>query len=353
VLAWSEWNHWLTMADRNRLERVFPALVGYHRWTRFYRTWQDRTYWNTGWGCGMDNQPRVKPWPEGNVGYHHGFMSWIDATAQALLSARTIGRMAGILNRSDVAADMHAEADHLADVIHTRMWNEQLGAYVDCFRNGAQSDVLTVGGLWMLLDEELPAERLARLTSLLRDPAHLARPHMVPSLSAAHPLYDRTGGYWRGAVWPPTNLMVLRGLHLHAQDELAHTIARNHLDNVTRVFTKTNTVWENYSPEVAEPGKPARDDFTGWGGLGPVAILMEGVFGLRPDVPSNRLVWDIRLLEEHGVEQYPFGKNATLRLRAGARTNPTEEPRVDIQSDAPLTVELRWAGGSKKIAVGR
>ena len=50
VLAWSEWNHWKVFGDKERLARVFPAIVGYHRWLRFYRTWPDRTYWSSGWG---------------------------------------------------------------------------------------------------------------------------------------------------------------------------------------------------------------------------------------------------------------------------------------------------------------
>lgn len=352
VLAWSEWNHWLTCGDRERLASVFPALVGYHRWMRFYRTWQDGTYWTSGWGCGMDNQPRMKAWPEGNTCFHHGFLSWIDATAQALLSARIIARMADVLGRPEVASDMLEEAKRLSRMVHDELWNEQLGCYVDRFRDGQLSDMAGVGGLWPLMDEHLPAERLERMCALLTDVKTFGRSHMVPSLSAAHPKYDPKGGYWLGAVWPPTNLMVIRGLHLHGRDDLAYRIARNHLDNVVAVFNATNTVWENYAPESAAPGAPAKGDFTGWGGVGPVAVLLETVFGLRPDVPAGRLVWDVRLTEAHGVDEYPFGVSGTLSLKVGARAKTTEEPRVDIRSTLPLEVEVRWDGGRRTIHVG-
>jgi hypothetical protein len=351
VLAWSEWNHWLTLGDEERLAAVFPALVGFHRWMRFYRTWPDRTYWSSGWGCGMDNQPRMLPWPEGNTCFHHGFLSWIDATAQALLSARLLARMADILKRPEVATDMRREADLLATVVHRTLWNERLHAYVDRLRDGTKSDMVGVGGFWMLLDEQLPAERLAGMVALLKDPAHFKRPHMVPSLSAAHPSYDKTGGYWLGSVWPPTNLMVLRGLHLQRHDDLAFTIACNHVDNVTKVFTKTKTVWENYAPEQAASGKPAKGDFTGWGGLGPVAVLMESVFGLRPDVPAGRLLWDVRLTDAHGVEDYPFGRKGLLALNVGSRASASDEPKVSITSNIALSVTLRWEGGTRDIAV--
>jgi hypothetical protein len=145
--------------------------------------------------------------------------------------------------------------------------------------------------------------------------------------------------------------MVLRGLHLQRHDDLAFTIARNHVDNVTKVFAKTKTVWENYAPEQAASGKPAKGDFTGWGGLGPVAVLMESVFGLRPDVPAGRLLWDVRLTDAHGVEDYPFGRKGLLALNVGSRASASDEPKVSITSNIALSVTLRWAGGTRDIAV--
>ena len=61
VMAWAEWEHYRNFGDRDRLARVFPALRAYHQWLRAYRTWPDGGYWSTGWGCGMDNQPRLRP----------------------------------------------------------------------------------------------------------------------------------------------------------------------------------------------------------------------------------------------------------------------------------------------------
>ncbi len=351
ILAWSEWNQWLTLGDRDRLTRVFPALVAYHRWMRFYRTWPDHSYWSCGWGCGMDNQPRTRPWPEGNNLFHHGFQSWIDATAQALLSAHLLTQMSDILGRPDVADDMRREASLLRRVINETMWNEGLCSYVDRHRDGTLSEMLGVGGFWMLLDEQLPEDRLASMVALLKDPLHFNRPHRVPSLSAKDPSYDPTGGYWLGGVWPPTNLMILRGLHLQKQSELAFTIAINHVENITKVFNETNTVWENYAPETASPGNPAKGDFTGWSGLGPVAVLFESVFGLQPDAPTGCLIWNIHLTDAFGVEDYPFGTKGLLSLRSERRALSTDEPQVNITSNIPLTVQLNWNGGSRNIRI--
>jgi hypothetical protein len=99
------------------------------------------------------------------------------------------------------------------------------------------------------------------------------------------------------------------------------------------------------------PGKPAKGDFTGWGGLGPVAIMLESVFGLRPDVPSRHLLWDVRLTEAHGVEQYPYGVDGTLDLKVQGRKSAADEPVVEIKSDVDLTLEVRWSGKRKIVEV--
>ena len=135
----------------------------------------------------------------------------------------------------------------------------------------------------------MPPARLAPFVAHLEDPRAFKRPHRVPSLSADHPAYDARGGYWKGAVWAPTTYMVLRGLTEVGRDALAHEIGRNHLDNVVAVFEKTGTVHENYAPESAAPGTPSKRDFVGWTGLPPIAVLLEYVFGLRPDAPARRL----------------------------------------------------------------
>ena len=65
VMPWTEWEHYGDTADSDRLGRVFPVLVSYHRWLRRHRTWRDGTYWTSGLGSGMDNQPRFPQRPVG------------------------------------------------------------------------------------------------------------------------------------------------------------------------------------------------------------------------------------------------------------------------------------------------
>jgi glycogen debranching enzyme len=223
--------------------------------------------------------------------------------------------------------------------------------YHDELADGTLSSVQTIGAFWALLAGVVPQERISSFVKHLEDPEKFGRPHRVPSLSADHPEYDPGGGYWLGGVWPPTNYMVLRGLDRAGYNDLAHEISREDLDHVVGVFEQTGTLWENYAPERTAPGNRAKDDFVGWSGLAPVAGLFEYVFGLRADAPSRRLLWDVRLLERHGVYRYPFGRDGVLDLSCATRSSATEEPKIQVSSTVSLELVIRWEGGERTVAV--
>ena len=48
------------------------------------------------------------------------------------------------------------------------------------------------------------------------------------------------------------------------------------------------TIWECYSPEKPAPATRwdgenyCRQDFVGWSGLGPIALMLENIIGLQP-----------------------------------------------------------------------
>jgi hypothetical protein len=122
------------------------------------------------------------------------------------------------------------------------------------------------------------------------------------------------------------------------------------VNNVVKVFRDTGTLWENYAPERAEHGDySCRKDFVGWTGLSPIAILFEYVFGIRPDVPKNQLVWDIKLLDAHGIENYPFGRKGIVHLHCAARKSIKEKPVINVKSNMPLNLTVKWKGGMEMI----
>lgn len=346
VLTWSEWEYYVTTADRQRLSSVFDPLLAYHRWMKLNRTWRDGTYWSSGWGCGMDNQPRLQPGYD--ICFSHGHQIWVDTCMQALLDARLLAKMATELGRTEALPELDAEAERLCEQINSLLWSQRDAFYYDLWRDGRQNGVKSVGSYWGLLADAVPPERKDAFVAHLENPAEFNRPNRIPSLSADHPEYDPNGGYWRGGVWAPTNYMVLKGLEHVGETKLAHRIAVNHLRTVTEVFCKTGTLWENYSPERNEQGLPAKSDFVGWTGLVPVSVFFEFVMGIHGNPVQQSILWEIRLTDRHGILRYPFG-DATVDLICEQRKNDGEEPVVHVRSDVPVTLEIKWNGNSKRI----
>ncbi|MBQ4580062.1 MAG: hypothetical protein IJA83_05315 [Clostridia bacterium] len=255
-------------------------------------------------------------------------MIWLDATLQALLDAQCLKRMA-------------AELGHEEDAF-----------YYDEWRSGKLNGVKSVAAYWALLAEVVPQERLERFIAHLDNEKEFKRPNRVPTLSADHPLYSGDGGYWRGAVWAPTNYMILRGLEAHGRDKLAHEIAQACMEHVTKVFNDTDTLWENYAPEFVSPGmqngRLVGKNFVGWSGLFPISVLYEYIMGIKSDPVHAKLRWDVRLTEAHGIVDYPFG-DTPITLRCEERASQEEEPVITVESPVPVEVEICWGDGKRRI----
>ncbi|WP_420631289.1 MGH1-like glycoside hydrolase domain-containing protein [Candidatus Leptofilum sp.] len=343
VLAWAEWRHYRFTGDDDRLAKVFPALVGYHRWCRANRTWPNGLHWATGHSSGMSNQPRVP-----NSSFQHRHWTWVDASMQAALSSLVLAQMATLLKEEKLATALEAEHSRLSEQINEQLWNEATQFYQDVDPDGRFSPVKSVAAYWGLLDATLiPEKRREPFVKALRENWTFKLTHRIPSQSADSEGYNfETGNYWRGGVWPATNFMVLRGLRKIGQHGLAHEIAVNHLTNVAEVYAQTQALWENYSPETAAPGDPAAKNPIGMAGLTPIAILLEDVIGLTVDWPQRRVFWDRRLESErpYGVENYPLGPDGTLSMVADAA-------KLTLSTDVPFTLTLRDATQSLQTAV--
>ena len=348
VMPWSEWEYFCQTGDMNRLSKIFDPLLAYHLWLKEHHTWPNGTYWSTGWGCGMDNQPRL---PEGyHFAFSHGHMVWIDTCIQQVLSAKILLKMAAVLGKEEDSGllQLKEEVEHLTAVINNELWCEEDAFYYDLHKNGKLNGVKSVGAYWALLADIIPADRLERFVAHLDNEAEFKRPCRVPTLSADHPQYKEGGGYWLGSIWAPTNYMVLKGLEKNGYEALVHEIACNCLSNVVNVFNETHTLWENYAPEYTGRGEHSKDSFVGWSGLFPISIMMEYVFGIRPYAQEKKIVWQVNLTDCHGIKQYPLG-NLSVDLICEARSSAEEEPQITVRSAEPITVEIHWNGNVKTI----
>jgi hypothetical protein len=340
VIPWTEWEYFQNFGDMERLDQIFPVLSSYYNWLKLNRTWPDGSYWSSGWGTGMDNQPRVES--KYNMIFSHGHMVWLDTCLQQILSAKILLKMGLVLERWQEIEEIEDEINYLTEFVNKYLWDDKTGFYYDRYSDGRLSKVKSIGAYWALIADIVPDDLKSQFIKSLNDASEFNRPHRIPSLSHAHPGYRKNGRYWQGGVWNPTNYMVLRGLDAINEKTLSHEIAMNHLGNVVQVFEKTGTVWEYYAPESAEPGLMARPDFVGWGGVPPVAVLFEQIIGLKANVPEKTLHWDIHLIEEHGIMKYPFGKEGLLNLKCNGRSSAEEKPEIEVSTNIPVKLVINW-----------
>jgi hypothetical protein len=177
--------------------------------------------------------------------------------------------------------------------------------YWDLDAGNLATKARTVAPFWALLAEITAPEQAVRLIGHLKDPQTFWRTHPFPTLAADERWFKPFGDYWLGAVWAPTNYMIVRGLHAVGADALAREATARHLDAMAAVLESTGTIWENYRPDDLAPGLPARPDFVGWSGLGPIALLIETILGVELDAPAGTVTWRIPLAE-CGIEGLPW-----------------------------------------------
>ncbi len=353
VIPWCEWEYYLLTGDKERIREVFPPLMAYHRWLRMNRTWPGGGYFTSGWGCGMDNQPRMNGYTSDDVepSYHHGHMVWVDACIQQIISCNVLIEMARICGREADAADMVKERERLTRLVNERLWDEKTAFYYDLWEDGRLSGVKSIAAYWALLADILPAERLEAFVAHLDNESEFKRPNRVLTLAADDPGYRDVGHYWCGSIWAPTNHMVLCGLRRYGYEAMAHEIAVTALDHVVKVFEETGTLWENYAPEMAGRGSSSSPNFVGWSGIFPITSLFEYVFGIEARAEQRELVWNIRLTEEFGVRQLPFGLHGMVDLHCDARESAKDKPVITVRAEEDLTLILRWDGGEEIIPV--
>ena len=340
IFAWAELESCRVTGDRQRLGMVYQPLVNYYRALQTYIR-QGNGLYMTDWGS-MDNSPRNPHLAGGGCA--------IDTSSQMALFARNLATIAELLGKPEPARDFAREADELSRKINELMWDPERRFYFDLTVDGKRAPVKTVAAFWPLLAGVASPAQTQDLVNELNNPQTFKRLHRVPTLAADQPGYDPAGGYWRGAVWAPTTLMVIRGLERNGQPSLAREIALNHLDLMGQVMRQTGTVWENYAPDTASPGKPAKGDFVGWSGLGPILCLLEFAVGLKPDAMANTLTWDLNSPATSGCERYRFNGHV-VSLKAEPATGESRGFTVSAASDGPFKLLLRHAGQAKACEV--
>ncbi|MCU0491422.1 MAG: hypothetical protein MUD01_07540 [Chloroflexaceae bacterium] len=332
LFAWAEWSIYQHTANRERLERVLPHLVRYYDWLAANHRSYQGLYWISAMGCGMDNTPRYAA-------------AWADISMQQALAARCIAAMAEKLGDSALVERFRNEHQTLSALINRYLWDEATGFYWDVDNAGMPMPVKTVAPFWAYLADVANPQQAQQLAAHLRDEKSFWRRHPWPTLAADNPLFEPKGGYWLGAVWAPTNYAIVDGLARYGMYDLAREATLRHLASMVQVMEQTGTIWENYRPDEDAQGIPARPDFVGWTGLGPIAMLIEQVIGVEVNAPERRVTWRVVEQGPHGLRNLRVA-DATIHLEIDAQGH------ISASADQPLTLVVQRDSKTEEIAVG-
>jgi glycogen debranching enzyme len=318
--------------------------------TQIERT--ERGYrWN-GVCSGMDNTPRGSEQGDGGT---WGNILWFDAAAQQALSARSIARLARLVDDEDLARTYDAEHARLVALVDD-YWDERDGIYYDRADSApfAFHRVRTPAAYWPLLAGACSPDQAAALATLLTDPACFGGPVPWPSVARDDPAFRGSGHYWRGGVWVPVAYVSARALADHGYPDLAARASRALLDHMSATFRdyEPASIWEAYAPSRATPatGKDdaylVRPDFCGWSALAPISMLLEHVLGFRVDALTRSVTWRrpaARAGGRAGVRRLRCGDVTLSAVDDGAGT-------VTLDSDGPVTVVVD--GRSVEVVAG-
>ena len=353
LFAWIELRYYRITGDDSRLRRVLPVLINYFNWidNNCVSPQKNGLFYTTLMGSGMDNLPR------------HDIEKgcWIDFSSQQALAAKSIAEIAKIINNKKIETEFTAKHHQITDSLNANCWDDSQLFYFDITKNDTLCRTKHIGAFWPLLAEIAVNNRDQLLVNSLLNPDEFWRPHLVPALSADDPYYQKKGHYWRGSVWAPTNYMLIKGLEKYGYYDLADDIALNHVKNVEHVYyffkpneqniafeeryaDSYNTIWECYSAELKEPATRwdnifyARQDFVGWSGLGPIAMLIENVLGIWIDGQHNSIKWRIQRQDIHGIENIQLCDQFVGLI---CRPYP-KKLEIEVTAKKPFILKIEW-----------
>ncbi len=347
LFSWAEVEYSRVGGDAKRAGHVAESIDRYLGWLEVNRKANGVStdlFWNTPLGSGMDNTPESG-------------RALVSMSAQMSLAYSELAMLMARAGRPDRARECVARATAIDKAINDWMWNEADGLYYNLDGTGKQLPVRTIGCFWPLFSGTAAPERAMKLRDALMDERMFFRRTPFATLSAAETQFDPKGGYWLGASWAPTTYMAVKGLERYGFEEDASRAAFKYLKSMEEAFRATGTVWENYAPDSAAPGQPSKKDFVGWTGVGPIALLIENIIGIRCDAPGGTVRWRLARTDRHGVENLNVGGiRISLVYSPGGtggeiRAESTAEISLEVMRDGQPAITRRLTAGQTTIRV--
>ena len=271
VMAWAVAVVDKRSPDLDYIRKLYPKLV---RWGDFWLEKRgghsDGLFFyagsHAGNDSGWDNSIR---WDGGyKLSQSNDMRLWaIDLNCYMVAHYRALAYLAGRLGSADDQAKWLHEASSLAKRINDRLWDNQLGSYVDRDRqSGKASSVLSPACFMPLFIHIAPPDRAGMMAKLAADPQKF-----LPGMPTA--AYDTPGfnprDIWRGPTWLNTSFFALKGLKDYGYAAGADTMRATMLDWVA----KDHSALREYYDSKTGEGLAARG--FGWTAVFTISFILD------------------------------------------------------------------------------
>lgn len=350
LFAWAEWENYLISGDSSRFEKVVPILEDFYNFIENNRRRPCGLYWFEDPGSsGMDNSPRGGYAAENLSGSD---VCYIDLACQQALSARCLSKMNEVLKNSQKAEFYKNEHKRICELINRYHWSEKGNFYYDLFARSFDGGKLkfintkTGAAFWTLICGAADGERAEKVIEHLTNPDEFYTYIPFATLSKDDLNYDRTGGYWLGSAWAPTNFVAVKGMELKNRKGLAREAAIKILNGMCEVDKNPayGGIWECYAPEEARPatneiGEIVRANFVGWSGITPITMLIENIIGLKFNAQENKVYFNIFPEKTCGLKNMLFN-GGKVSVECVEYHSLRDKTRIKVTCEKPFTLEV-------------
>lgn len=244
ILAWGIWENYQHNPSPNHLAYAAERLATYLQWDQDNRD-QNRNrllewFIEENENCrsgesGMDNSQRFD---------EALLLDAVDFSVFAALDMGYLSRIYAELGDEEHGGYWKTKSTQLSTAIHTKLWNEEVGFYLDHKLNGNFSPVQAVTGFLPLLLEDFPPERLQPMVDALLDETRFNTAFPIPSVALNTP--DFSTDMWRGATWINMNYLVAMGFERQGRNDLAEEIRAKTLSMVKKYYEQLGVIFEFY-----------------------------------------------------------------------------------------------------------
>jgi putative isomerase len=257
ILAWGVERVYRRNGDKELLKQCLGRLERFHDWYWRERDLHDNglitlgaytgkrqhARWETfDYECNTDGlRMTVHPKRHGpNEGPWYGDICVPGNGAYLIMGERSLARLAEIAGDEEMATRRMRHVEKGVKAMRDHMWDQEAGTFLAVRRDTLEKIPVATIGSWIPLAAGVPTQAMAgRMAEVLASPAWMT-PLPVPTVDRTDHRW-RSGAFWRGDVWPPTNYQIASGLAAYGHNDLAADIADKTVANAI-----ANGIGEHY-----------------------------------------------------------------------------------------------------------